>query len=174
VIADRLTLPRSSLLAGVLTVALGTAGCGSAPPLANTRESARAVAEGVLDALARRDRAALDRAAITEPEFRDHVWPSLPAARPERNLPMSYVWGELHQKSAASLSQILASHGGRRYELVDIQFGGEATPYAEYVVHRGAVLSVRAAGGQPEEIRVCGSLIEKDGRWKVFSYVVDD
>jgi hypothetical protein len=145
-----------------------------APPLANTQDSARAVAEQVLDALARRDRSALDRLAIIESEFRDHVWPSLPAARRERNLPMSYVWGDLHQKSVAGLSRILAAHGGRRYELLDVRFAAEPTTYAEYLVHREAVLSVRNAEGQSEEIRVCGSLIEKDGRWKVFSYVIDD
>jgi hypothetical protein len=162
------------MLAGIVAVLLAVAACQSDPPLANTQDSARAVAQQVLDAIARRDRVALDALAITEPEFRVHVWPSLPAARPERNLPMSYVWGDLHQKSTASLSRILAQHGGRRYELVDVRFGDQPTTYAGYVVHREAVLSVRTAGGAPEEIRVCGSLIEKDGRWKVFSYVIDD
>lgn len=158
------------MLAGFLAVA----GCQSDPPLANTRDSARAVAEQMLDAIARRDRGTLDALAITEPEFRAHVWPSLPAARPERNLPMSYVWGDLHQKSTASLSRVLAQHGDRRYELVEVRFADQATPYDGYVVHRKAVLAVRSADGSTEEIRVCGSLIEKDGRWKVFSYVIDD
>jgi hypothetical protein len=153
---------------------LAASGCQKAPPLANTQDSARAVAEQVLDALARRDRAELDHLAITESEFRDHAWPSLPAARPERNLPMSYVWGDLHQKSVASLSRILAIHGGRHYELIDVRFATAPTAYSEYVVHRESVLSVRSAEGQTKEIRVCGSLIEKGGRWKVFSYVVDE
>jgi len=169
-----ITLRRPLAPAFVVATLLAAAGCQSEPPLANTRDSARAVAQQVLDAIARRDRAALDRLAITEPEFRAHVWPSLPAARPERNLPMSYVWGDLHQKSVASLSRILAEHGGRRYELVDVRLDGPPTNYGSYVVHRKAVLSVRVPEGAHEEIRVCGSLIEKDARWKVFSYVVDD
>ena len=53
----------------------------------------------------RRDRARLDALALSEQEFRDHVWPDLPAARPERNLPFSYVWGDLHQKSNISLAR---------------------------------------------------------------------
>jgi hypothetical protein len=159
-----------AMLASLITLA----GCQSDPPLANTQDSAHAVAEKVLDAIARRDRAALGGLAITESEFRLHVWPSLPAARSERNLPMSYVWGDLHQKSVASLSRILAAHGGHRYELLDVRFAAESTTYPQYIVHREAVLSVRSAEGHTEEIRVCGSLIEKDGRWKVFSYVVAD
>ena len=77
------------------------------PPLANTSASPEALAAAVLDALARGDRARLDALALTEQEFRDHVWPDLPAARPERNLPFSYVWGDLHQKSNLSLAQTL-------------------------------------------------------------------
>jgi hypothetical protein len=165
---------RTTRWSGVLCALLALAACQSDPPLANTQDSARAVAGQVLDAIARRDRPALEALAISEPEFRVHVWPSLPAARPERNLPMSYVWGDLHQKSTASLSRILTQHGDRRYDLVDVRFADEATPYDGYVVHRKAVLTVRGADGSTEEIRVCGSLIEKDGRWKVFSYVIDD
>jgi hypothetical protein len=156
------------------TALLAVTGCQQAPPLANAQESARAVAEQLLDALASRDRDALERLAISEPEFRVHVWPSLPAARPERNLPVSYVWGDLHQKSVASLARILATHGGRRYELIDVRFAAAPTAHPDYVVHRETVLAVRGADGQTAEIRVCGSLIEKAGRWKVFSYVVDE
>jgi hypothetical protein len=32
---------------------------------------------------------------------------------------------------------------------------------------------VRDASGAPEVLRLCGSMIEKDGVWKVFSYVTD-
>jgi hypothetical protein len=174
VTALRITRLRPPAPAFVFATLLAAAGCQSEPPLANTQDSARAVAQQILDAIARRDRTTLDGLAISEAEFRTHVWPSLPAARPERNLPMSYVWGDLHQKSEANLSQIVAKYGGRRYEFVDVRFGAEPTAYAGYVVHREAVLAVRRAGGPVEEIRVCGSLMEQDGRWKVFSYVVDD
>jgi hypothetical protein len=157
-----------ALLVLVLSVA-----CSSAPPLQNTRSSAEAVASAVLDALARKDRASLEALALTDAEFRAHVWPELPASRPERNLPYSYVWGDLHQKSEISLSQTLATHGGVRYQLRGVTFGGE-TEYPSYVVHRAATIRVREASGVEQDIRVSGSMIEKDGVWKVFSYVVDD
>ena len=126
----------------------------------------------MLDALARRDRAALDALALDEQEFRDHVWPALPAARPERNLPFSYVWGDLHGKSNSGLATTLTDRGGQRYEVSRVSFA-EATDYEGYRVHRDATFHVRNAGGTESEIRVCGSMIEKDGAWKVFSYVVD-
>lgn len=150
---------------------LATSAC-STPPLANTSDSPEALARAVLDALHARDRTRLQELALTEEEFATHVWPSLPAARPERNLPLSYVWGDLRQKSNLALTNTLTAHGGKRYQLLDVSFG-DVTPYAGYRVHRESTFRVRDTSGAEAEIRVCGSMMEKDGRWKVFSYVVD-
>ena len=89
-------------------VALAT-GCGgsSAPLLSNTYPSPEALATAVMGAVERRDATALRALALNEQEFRDHVWPELPAARPERNLPFSYVWGDLRQKSEEGLALTL-------------------------------------------------------------------
>jgi hypothetical protein len=162
---------RSFLLAAVGV--LSASACGRVPPLANTTVSPEALATAVLDAFARRDRAQLDALAVSEQEFRDHVWPDLPAARPERNLPFSYVWGDLHQKSNVNLVESLHAHGGKRRSLQRVTFVGK-TQYANYVVHRDATFAVVDDTGASESLRVCGSFLEKDGAWKVFSYVVDD
>lgn len=163
--------PFLSLFLLLLFGALG--GClRSAAPLAGTRDSAMAVGRDVLAALEAGDKPALEALTLSEQEFRDHVWPDLPAARPERRLPFAYVWGDLKQKSDAGLGASLARLRGRRLTLVDIRFGGE-TPYGRSRVHRDAVLVVRSGDGGTEELEVCGSLIERSGRWKVFSYVVD-
>lgn len=163
---------RRPLLLVVLGL-IGVFGCTSAPPLAGAHGSANALATALLDALARTDRTALEDMALTEREFREHVWPDLPAARPERNLPFSYVWGDLHQKSTLRLPETLRQHGGKRYQLKGVTFGGE-TRYAHYVVHRDSTLDVIDASGTARSLKVCGSFLEKDGAWKVFSYVIDD
>jgi hypothetical protein len=153
---------------------VGLVACGpSRAPLAATRESAAAVAQAIVDAMTAGDQAALTSLALSEQEFRDHVWPELPSARPERNLPFSYIWGDLRQKSDESLLALLATHKGQRYTLVAVRFGDQ-TPYQTYTVHRASTFVVRDAGGQELELRLCGSMIEQGGRWKVFSYVVND
>ena len=163
---------RAFLVAGLALISSGAA-CSRVPPLANASASAEGLATAVLDALSWRDRARLDALALTEQEFRDHAWPDLPAARPERNLPFSYVWGDLHQKSNISLARTLDAHGGKRYILQRVTFAG-TTKYTNYVVHRDATFVVTDPSGGSAELRVCGSFIEKHGGWKVFSYVVDD
>ncbi len=148
-----------------------TAAC-SQSPLEHAGPSAEAVASRVLEALEHRDRAGLEQLALNEAEFKAHVWPELPAARPERNLPFSYVWGDLHQKSQAMLASTLASQGGRHFTLVSMRFEA-VTDYRTYKVHRRATLEVRDSEGHPTTLRLYGSMLEQDGRWKVFSYVVD-
>ena len=152
---------------------MAAASCTSKPPLANTFSTPEELARAVLEAIATRDRARLDALALNEEEFGNHVWPDLPAARPERNLPMPYVWGDLRQKSEQSLTRTLRAHAGKRYELRAVTFG-DVTPYAHFRVHREAMFRVRDAAGSETAIRICGSMIEQGGGWKVFSYVVDD
>ena len=152
---------------------LAATGCTSKPPLAHTFSTPEAVASAVLEALAAGDRARLDALALNEEEFKNHVWPDLPAARPERNLPMSYVWGDLHQKSGQMLTSAVRRHSGQRYELSAVSFS-DVTPYAGFRVHRAATFRVRDTAGNETDVRVCGSMIEQNGAWKVFSYVVDE
>jgi hypothetical protein len=163
---------RHTLITAAIAL-LVVVGCRSTAPLANADASAEGLATAVLEALARNDRAALEALALSEDEFRAHVWPELPAARPERNLPFSYVWGDLRQKSRLRLAQTLREHGGTALTLLDVTFSSE-TKYPSYVVHREATFRVRDAAGTESEVRVCGSMLEKDGAWKVFSYVVDE
>lgn len=166
-------MPHSALRLSALLL-LSTAACSPTPaPLAHTADSPETLARTVLAALATGDREALDRAALSEFEFREHVWPELPAARPERNLPFSYVWGDLRQKSHANLAATLGAMRGQAVELVTVRFG-DVTKYPTYTVHRGAVFAVRRADGTTEDVRVCGSFLEQRGRWKVFSYVTSD
>ena len=109
-----------------------TATCAAAPPLEHTHDSPDALARAVLAAVAGRDAPALRNLAVSEREFRDHVWPALPAARPERNLPFSYVWGDLRQKSERHLARALAAHGGRRYALLRVEHAGGTRHYGDY------------------------------------------
>jgi len=156
-------------------VALATGwGCDSAPLLSNTYPSPEALSAAVMGAVERRDTTALRALGLNEQEFREQVWPELPAARPERNLPFSYVWGDLHQKSEESLVKTLARYGGRRYTFVSVRVAGGTTRYSTYAVHRETVLQVRDDTGAQADLRLFGSAVQKDGAWKVFSYVVDE
>ena len=127
----------------------------------------------MLDALAANDVERLEALALSETEFRTVVWPELPSSRPERGLPFDYAWGDLHQKSNNALRRLIAGQAGRRYQLLAVEFDGESTAYDTYTVHRESRLAVRDEHGAEMQLRFFGSVLERDGEYKVFSFVVD-
>ena len=161
------------LVAAVAGVAVWNTWLDRAAPLENTLESPSALAQAVLDALRDGDRERLRALALTEAEFRGHVWPELPISRPEVNMPFDVAWSQLAQNSTFLLEQTVAALEGHDYQLVEVEFAGEVTDYAEVTVYRDTELVVRTPDGGEQTIRVFGSTIEQDGRYKVFSYVVD-
>jgi hypothetical protein len=69
---------------------------------------------------------------------------------------------------------LLASLGGRSFDVEDVVFDGGATAYRTFVVHRKPRLKVKEKGsGEERDIALFGSVIEYDGRYKLFSYVVN-
>ena len=127
----------------------------------------------MLAALADRNADYLASLALSELEFRTVVWPELPASRPERGLPFDYVWGDLNQKSTNALRRLLARHGGRRYTLRAVTFRGGTTPYETYRVHREATLDLVDEEGNELTLPLFGSILEREGGFKLFSFVVD-
>ena len=165
----------------IVAAALVAAACGTpaeptrpAGPLSNTFESPEALARAVLDALAVRDLARLNSLALSEAEYRDHVWPELPVSRPERNVPFEYAWGQMKQHSEGSLGQIVARYGGMPLRFVRTQFTGETTDYATFSVRRESEIVATDANGRDLVLKLYGSAMVKDGRYKLFSFVVDD
>ena len=164
-----------------MAAVLVTAAC-SAPaeptrnpaPLSNTFDSAEALARAVLSALERKDLDALRGLPLSETEYREHVWPELPVSRPERNVPFDYSWGQMKQRSDGSLQQTFTRYGGRRLELVQSRFTGETTKYTSFSVMRDSEIIARDESGRDLILRLYGSAMVKDGRYKMFSYVVDD
>lgn len=161
-----------AVLGLLLVIVIGTPAC-ARKDVENAEGSIETLAQSVLEAIERRDVDRLQSLALNEAEFRDVVWPELPAARPERNLPVDFVWGDLRTKSESSLVQTLDRYAETPLTLVGVRFNGETTRYQTYLVHRETVLSVTGPDGVEQEVRLFGSVFEQNGRYKVFSYNVD-
>jgi hypothetical protein len=169
-------------LALALAAVLATAACSApaqptrsaAAPLTNTFDSPEALAQAVLSALANGDLDRLRSLALTESEFRDHVWPGLPASRPERNVPFDYAWGQMKQRSDGHLQNTFARYARRPLKLARAGFAGEATNYVTFSVMRESEIVATDDTGRDLVLRLYGSAMVKDGRYKLFSYVVDE
>ena len=141
--------------------------------LSNTFASPEALAQAVLGALAASDKTKLQSLALSESEFRTVVWPELPTSRPERNVPFEYAWGQMKQRSDGSLSGTFQRYAGKRLTLLRTGATGETTQYKTFFVMRDSEIVAADETGKELVVRLFGSLMVKDGRYKVFSFVVD-
>lgn len=167
------------LVLALFAVACGetaeSAGDASTDPvsLEPTFDSPEELAKAILLGLETEDGAALESYALTKDQFRLYVWPKLPSSRPERGVPFEFGWGDLYQKSHNSLLRTFARYKDRKLELVELRFEDGLTDYGTYVVHRDARVKVRTEEGEEEWLDLFGSVIEWQGRYKLFSYVAD-
>jgi hypothetical protein len=157
----------------LVALTLSAGACSKGRTLHGAEASTTSVAVKVVSAFNSHDVAALEAVALTEGEFREVVWPRLPAARPERNLSWDYVWNDLSSKSRLHLRARMEAWQSLRYEVEGVRFEGESTDYGSYRVHRDARVQLRTPDGRQMSARLFGSMIERDGRFKVFSYIVD-
>jgi hypothetical protein len=149
------------------------AACAPTRSLEHTLETPQQVAEAVLTAFAQQDAHALKSLAVDRDEFRTIVWPRLPAARPERNLTWQYVWRDLSTKSQHHASARLAAWRTSGARVVNVRFAGPVDDHGTFRIHRTTMVDVRLPDGRESTERLCGSMIEQGGRFKVFSYIVD-
>jgi hypothetical protein len=137
---------------------------------ASTFESPARLAEAVLLAVQARDREMLRALPLSEHEFREEVWPEMPAAG---RVPAGLAWEDLRQKGENNLRRVLAELGGRRLAVEQLTFDGGTTAYGTFVVHRKPRLRVRDLdSGERAELALFGSILEHERRYKLFSWVV--
>ena len=170
----RRQLTRRGLAAVVGLALAGGLSCSSArraDRFGQTFDSAEALAGAVLDALARRDLERLEALPLTEVEFREEVFPEMPAGG---HIPSEYAWNDLHQKSRSQLHANLARYGGRELTLERVLYEKGTTAYKTFVVHRKPTLVVRdRESGARIRLALLGSVLVQAGRYKLFSYVAD-
>lgn len=162
-----------------MVIAMAMAGCtqpttpSSKVPLSHTFDTPEALAQAVLTGLENRDIDGLKSLALSEQEFRDHVWPELDTSRPERNVPFDYAWGQLKQRSDGSLGVVVSRYASRPLKLVRTSYRGDTTQYPSFSVMRESEIVATDETGRELVLQLFGSAMVKDGRYKLFSFVVD-
>jgi len=62
---------------------------------------------------------------------------------------------------------------GQDWELVRLEFTGETTDYGGFLVHRDSRMIVRSTDGAERSVRLFGAILEQDGAFKIYSFIVD-
>jgi len=124
----------------------------------------------LLDALARQDTLTLTRLMVSEYEFKNWLWWEFPASQPIRNVPVDFAWGNLLQNADKGLRQALGKYSGRRLYYVSHKFLEGQDRYQTFIVHTKTRVTAADSTGRQYEIKVFGSFVEMNGRFKLMSY----
>jgi len=141
--------------------------------LSHTFDSVEEMTRAALEVVASGDIDALRQLAVTRDEFRDFVWSGLDASRPERNLPWEFVWSQHAMRHERGLKRAVALFGEAELEFAAIDFTGGVSEHGHYRIHRQSLVEVHRPDGSTDTVRIFASVLEADGRFKIYSFITD-
>ena len=136
----------------------------------NSIDSPDQLGLAVVDALNRKDIEQLDRLRVQRQEYLDWIWPAFPASRPPNNFPGDFAWSNLNKKCNTGMKKWIAHFGGVNLKFVDIRFDRPTETYEGFQLLRGTVLTLQNVAGEKRELKILGSVVVKNDRYKLLSY----
>ena len=145
--------------------------------LENASPSADVLVHRFLEALDKKDAAALRHLRVTESEYRNIILRgTVPPGTPRRNYRedvSQYFWGVLNGKSAGYEKNLLDDVGGHGPSKVkSLAYKKGETRYADYRAYKQLRLVVEDGAGQERDIAT-GSIAEIGGQYKFISFIRD-
>ncbi len=123
-----------------------------------------------LAAVAQSDTAVLRDLHISRAEYAFLYFPSSQMMRPPYELPPEVAWLLLSAESGKGVSAILRRFGGQRLELRRVACPGQPLREGANIVWRDCVVRYRDSGGAEGDQPLFAAIIEREGRFKFFSY----
>ena len=101
------------------------------------------------------------------------VWPELPVSKIEQWKSQSgFVWSQHAAKSDQGLRMIIARFGGKTLTVRSVTCKTPAQEYATFKLHVRPAVELVDQSGATQADPVFGTIIERSGRFKVFSYSI--
>ena len=135
--------------------------------------NAEALARAYVAALAAKDHEGLSRTLMTRAEFAWLYYPENPIAKPPYELPVGIAWFELEGNSLAGMRRALASYGGRDIALRSLECARPPVVQGDSRLWNGCVVALTVEDDSEERLRLFGSILERDGAFKLASAAND-
>jgi hypothetical protein len=116
------------------------------------------------------DTAALGRIAVSSAEFGWLIYPSSEYTKPPMRQAPEIVWLLRTNESDQGLRRVLERHGGQPLRYLRHTCNTAPTTQGQNRFWTGCVLHSRSEAGPVVRQRLFGTLVERDGVWKVLSY----
>ena len=142
--------------------------------LTGGERSPEALAQTFLTAVSAHDSAALRRLLVDRAEFAWLVFPDHLYRRPPYELDPAIFWMQLRQESAKGLTRVLERHGGKAMRFRDLRCERDTLQLVDSrMMMWGACQLEYQAGDSLLTRQLFGSIIERDGIFKLLSYAND-
>ena len=164
--APKLNTPEESL-------ALFRAGLVAPLRLTEGATSREALIRRFARAVERRDTTAIRAMVLNRAEFAYLYFPSSPYARPPTVQEAPLAWFLLVQNSQKGVTRVFDRIGGQRFEYIGHRCDPEPSREGANLFWRGCVVDLRMPTDGLVTRKLFGSIIERDGRFKFFSYTND-
>ena len=138
--------------------------------LANASPSREELARRIVRAVAANDSAALRAAALTAREFADLMYPSSPYTHPPYRQAPGFVWMQIVNGSSTGFKRLLARRGGQRFDFESLTCKPEPERQEKNLLWLECTLRLVTPQKETVTQRWFGSIIERDGKFKIVSY----
>jgi hypothetical protein len=126
-----------------------------------------------VEALATRDTAAFVDMLMNADEFAWLYYPHTRYTSPPYRQAPALVWFQLQNATSRGLGRLLARLGGRSIEVAGHRCAPVPLVQGATRIWEHCVLRVDTPGGEPTELRLFGSILERDDIFKFVSYAND-
>ena len=134
------------------------------------RASLDSLARDFLSALEAVDTLALERMLLDRAEFAYLYYETSALSRPPYSLSPEMMWFQMEAHSGQGKVKLLRKLGGAPVQYSGVSCADEPMPAGANRIYSDCNVRYRMAGGEEEEHRLFGAVIEREGQYKFLTY----
>ena len=138
--------------------------------LANGLSSREDLVGRFMTALSLRDSSAMKHIALNAREFADLVYPESPYTHPPYRQSPALVWYQIQNGSRSGLTRVLSRLGGQPIRYVDSRCEPKPDRQGRNTIWTNCTVRIISPADDTTVHRLFGSIIERDGAFKIVSY----
>lgn len=124
-----------------------------------------------VDGLNRRDSTLLSKLLISEYEHNELLLPEFylhyPAVTKENQ---DVIWTNLSNRTLKGFLYLMGNMTGKSFRYETVIFEDPVEEYKTYSIHTNSIITLSDSTGKKRDLKLFGSVVEKNGRFKLLSY----
>jgi hypothetical protein len=130
------------------------------------------LARRVVEAVRTKDVPTLRDLRVSEKLYKEELCPAFLASKPRHTMNVDFHWNLLQVNALEGMREILNRYGGQPIEYRGLEDPDEIEEYGTFRLWRRVRVRIQLEGKEKEiSARLFGAIVERNGRFKLLSYV---